>query len=299
MTFRLIISLISLNWMLTASAAEPTELSLRSGRQTILTYNAGYQPSPIKDAPYYGRSGFIHPVRTPAGRIVTDDFPKDHPHQHGLMFAWTTATFEGRKLNFWDQKRKEGVIQHVRTLKADDDQIVVKLRHVDISNSKRKPALNETWKLTRVPHDMMHVFDLVSTQTCATKKPLTMRKYHYGAMMIRGAENWMTEGAEMITDDGKARKEGNHSRPRWVTVSGKVDGADCGIAAMSHPDNFRSPQPVRLHPTKPYFCFAPMVLGEFQIKPDAPYVSRYRIIAFDGKPNFKQLETLWQQYTAE
>jgi hypothetical protein len=29
------------------------------------------------------------------------------------------------------------------------------------------------------------------------------------------------------------------------------------------------PQPVRLHPGKPYFCFAPTILGEFAIAPVA------------------------------
>ena len=80
-------------------------------------------------------------------------------------------------------------------------------------------------------------------------------------------------------------------------MHGEVDGARCGIAAMSHPDNFRAPQPVRLHPNKPYFCFAPMVLGEFRIEPDMPYVSRFRFVAFDGEPDDASLKNIWQDYS--
>src|SRR4026207_769618 len=31
------------------------------------------------------RAGYFHPVFTPAGRIVTDDYPDDHPHKHGIF----------------------------------------------------------------------------------------------------------------------------------------------------------------------------------------------------------------------
>ena len=36
------------------------------------------------------------------------------------------------------------------------------------------------------------------------------------------------------------------------------------------------------NPDKPYFCFAPCVLGEFEITRDQPLTSRYRIITHDG-----------------
>ena len=114
-------------------------------------------------------------------------------------------------------------------------------------------------------------------------------------MCIRGPLSW-DSGDIILTSEGKKQEDGNHTRPNWVAMSGQVDGELCGIAAMSHPDNFRSPQPVRIHPEKPYFCFAPMVLGEFRLEPDKPYVSRFRFAAFDGKPDPEQLNALWQAF---
>ena len=55
-----------------------------------------------------------------------------------------------------------------------------------------------------------------------------------------------------------------------------------GVTIFCHPENFRAPQPVRLHPSMPYFCFAPMVLGDFTIEKSEPYVSRYRFLIHDG-----------------
>ena len=69
-----------------------------------------------------------------------------------------------------------------------------------------------------------------------------------------------------------------------------------GIAVFDNPDNFRYPQPVRVHPEMPYFCFAPMVEGAMIIAPGAIYQSQYRIVTFDGPPDVKQLDAMWKDY---
>lgn len=277
-------------------AAEPEGVTLLSDDAPLLRYNAQYLESPKEDAPWYGRSGFIHPVYTPGGRIVTDGFPADHLHQHGLMFAWTSARVEGRPVDFWNSADRTGRVEHAETIEAGKDSLTVELRHVDDTTQPPRVVLSEVWQIRRVPHESMNVFDLLSTQTCVMDRPLEIAKYHYGAMCVRGAADWMDGRAVMRTSEGKRRDEGNHSRPRWVSMHGEVDGATCGIAAMGHPENFRAPQPVRLHPQMPYFCFAPMVAGRFAIKPDESYVSRFRFVAFDGPPDAAQLDALWRDF---
>jgi len=280
---------------LTYAAEDTEQLTLSDGDRPLLTYNAGYIPSPDPETPWFGRSGFIHPVYTPKGRVVTEPFPEDHPHQHGLMFPWVKSSYNGKKVDFWNSKKKLGKIEHAKTIEADADRIKVQLRHIATGKGEPVTVLDETWTITRVPHESMNVFDLVSEQRCATDKPLIIQKYHYGGMAVRGPSAWL-EDCTMLTSNGKGREKGNHTRPNWVVQFGEVDNEVCGIAAMCHPRNFRAPQPVRLHPKKPYFCFAPMVLGEFQIEPDKPYISRFRFVAFDGEPDAEQLEALWKEY---
>jgi hypothetical protein len=53
---------------------------------------------------------------------------------------------------------------------------------------------------------------------------------------------------------------------------------------------------MRMHPTEPFFCFAPPQLGEFSIEPGKHYVSRYRFVVFDGAPNKELLDSLWEDY---
>ncbi|MEM6259086.1 MAG: PmoA family protein [Planctomycetota bacterium] len=275
------------------------QLTLSDGDRPIATYNAGFVASPIEDAPWFGRSGFIHPVYSPKGRVVTDPFPADHPHQHGLMFAWTSSEYEGQRVDFWNSRKKQGKVEHVETIKADADTIKVTLRHVIIAGKHKDTiALNETWSIKRVEHDTLNIFDLVSVQTCATDKPLKIRQYKYGAMCIRGPANW-SNGDAMLTSEGESQADGNHTRPSWVALFGEVGGETAGIAAMAHPDNFHGPQPVRLHEKMSYFCFAPMVAGEFYIKPGEPYVSRFRFLTYDGKPDADQLNAVWKDYTKD
>ena len=79
-------------------------------------------------------------------------------------------------------------------------------------------------------------------------------------------------------------------------MHGNIDDKPAGITLMCHPGNFRAPQPVRLHPHKPYFCFAPMQLGDFEINLGRTYTSRYRFYAHSGPAKAEQSERLWQDY---
>ena len=278
-------------------------LLVKVGRKPVLTYNHAVVPSPNPKHPYYQRSGYIHPVFNPSGQVVTDDFNPDHAHQHGIMMAWTKSTFEGRPANCWDQKSRQGKVEHVEVEAIGSGLVfgffTVRLRHVNLNApGGPKPMLDETWHV-RVDNFGEHfLFDLESAQTCAGPSPLTVNEYHYGGLMIRGHAAWQGPGhGDFLTNEGKTQKDGNHSRPRWCDINGLLDGRTTGVCIMGHPDNFRSPQPVRLHPSMPYFCFAPAVLGSFTIEPGKPpYVSRYRFYVHDGELDPEVAERLWHDF---
>ncbi|MBL6714561.1 MAG: PmoA family protein [Pirellulales bacterium] len=282
----------------TLRADESEPLVLSDGEKPVVVYNTAFVPSPDPQQPWFGRSGFLHPFTTPAGRVVTDAFPADHMHQHALMFAWTRSSYDGRRVDFWNSAKQEGRVEHVNTLAQSPDAIEVALQHVVTRDGAETVVLHETWRVSRVPHPSMNLIDLVSTQVCATDLPLQLPEYHYGGMCVRGPLHW-NSGDVMLTSEGNGQQEGNHTRPNWVTMFGDVDDEPCGLAAFSHPSNFRSPQPVRLHPKMPYFCFAPMVAGDFEITPGTPYVSRFRFAAFDGPVDTAALEAVWTSFAGD
>jgi hypothetical protein len=295
--------------------ADGKHLRLQVGDRPVLRYSTALVEPPPGIESCYRRSGQIHPVYTPSGRVVTDDFPPDHAHQHGVFFAWVNTTFEGRHLDFWNQKEETGRIAHVAVLGMAGGpvfgQFEVKLRHEDMTApGGPRPVLDEVWTVRAYRVSDVFLVDFESRQTCAGTSPLVINEYHYGGMGLRGHRDWFDPSvkgnnapdparsgkSDFLTSEGKNRATGNHTRPSWVDLAGLADGQPAGVALLDHPGNFGFPQPVRLHPNKPYFCFAPMVLGRFEIAPGREYLSRYRFVVHDGMPDAGALERYWRDY---
>ncbi len=296
----------------------PDVIPLRLDGRTIFAYHKAVAEPPAGIDILYRRSGFVHPLATRSGLVVTDDFPPDHAHQHGLFFAWVNTTFDGRKVDFWNQQNRTGRVGN------DPDhpgptfnggpflaEFHASLRHDDLTApGGPAPVLVEDWGIDAYNVPGCIVIDFVSEMKCADTKPLTVNKNIYGGLGYRGNRQWYDPTAkgndppdpaksghsDFTTSEGKHQLDGNHTRPRWVDLSGEVDGKVGGLTILDHPSNFRFPQPVRLHPNMPYLSFAPEVLGEFQIVPGQKYVSRYRLIVHDGRPDPALIERLWDDY---
>lgn len=287
--------------VVTVEQAEEVLVVQVQGKE-VLRYHVELLPSPDPLQPEYGRSGFLHPVRTALGTMVTDDFPPDHLHQHGVMFAWTDTTFAGRHVDFWNSGKQAGRVEHRQLLRRYSGPVVggfdVQLAHVDLTSGKPVDALLETWSVRVYASADPVLLEIESVQRTAGSTPLEIRKYHYGGMAVRGNRGWyQTDGSGFLTSEGKNRWEGNHSRPRWVDVFGRAEKSEiAGVTVMGSPDNFRFPQPVRLHPDKPYFSFSPQVEGAFTIQPKSSYRSRYLFIPHDGVIDRDRTEAVWNNF---
>jgi hypothetical protein len=277
----------------------------------VLEYVKTERPIPKGIEPHFRRSGYIHPVFTPAGKEISGDFPADHAHQHALFFAWTKAGFDGKNVDFWNQAKDLGKIEfrEVVELKREERQVSFRVKHAFTvgAGNKSVDALHEIWTVTvhHTPDDHF-LFDIESAQQCASDKPVTLGKYHYGGMAFRGNIQWLKENEDhsmapgdlvYLTSEGKDRWKGNHTRANWVAFSGKIDGQDASAAVFCSPKNFRAPQHVRIHPNKPYFCFSPMVEGPFRIAPGEKYVSRYRYLVTSKAADPQIIAKHWQQYS--
>ena len=89
--------------MSSSLAKQSGKLRITIGDRTVLHYQAEKSELPRADLdPIYRRGGYIHPVVTPGGTVITDDYPLNHKHHHGIWFPWTNTIFEGRKPDFWN-----------------------------------------------------------------------------------------------------------------------------------------------------------------------------------------------------
>lgn len=283
-------------------------ISLRG--KPVLEYVKTARPVPEGLAKHYRRSGYIHPVYTPNGQQISGDYPRDHAHQHALFFAWTKTTFDGKEYDFWNQAKQSARIEfrEVENISREEKQVSFSVKHAFTvgQGDERIDALNEIWTVTvhHTPNDHF-LFDIESVQTCASDKPLILEEYHYGGMAFRANDQWFHEKAGpnnspndqlFLTSEGKDRLSGNHTRPDWVAMTGPLDGQKATLAVFCSPQNFRAPQHVRLHPTKPYFCFAPMVAGKFTIKPGEKYISRYRYVVMSEAVDANKIDEHWNEY---
>lgn len=276
-------------------------LNVFVGAKRVLAYNQKLVKSPIKGEPYYARSGYIHPLFAPSGQMATDDFNPNHAHQHGIMMAWRKMQFEGRTTDDWDQKAGLGRVEHAEVAATQTGPVfggfTAKIKHIDLTGRAPKTMLNETWRVRVFAIDEYFLFDIETRQTCATDRPVTIKKIHYSGMTIRGRADWNQHRSyDYLTDQGKTKANGNHSRPKWVAMHGPTPAGELGVTIMDHPNNFRYPQPVRLHPQMPYFCFAPCVQADFAIEPGKPFTSRYRFYVRDGKVAPETASQLWRQF---
>ena len=279
------------------------DVTVTVGDRSVLTYVGGPGRLPSPDVkPPYQRGGYLHPVRTPAGKIVTDDYPDDHRHQHGVMMAWTSAEFEGRQTDFWNMGNSLGRVESMGVDAVQSGPVlaswVARHRYVDLTSGAPRPAINEVWRVRVLTVDDAHIFDIDVEHAAASSVPLVLPEYHYGGMAVRGAAAFRGEAGNeiVVTSEGKDRATADNTRARWVHISGRVDGAIAGIAMLGHPANFRAPEPLRVHPTDPYVCFAPSRLGAWSIAPGTPQSFRYRFVATDGPADAARLNRLWRDF---
>ena len=277
------------------------------------------QPGAVPEgvAATFAHGAHLHPVYSPSGKIVTGNHPPDHLHQRGIWFAWTHTEFEGREVDFWNMGNEKhggitGEVRFHKLVKTWSGPVhggfVSEHRWIDHTSGAEKDMLHETWEVTayhtvglndikgnRQP--AMHIIDFVSTQTCASGTPVKLPKYHYGGLGVRGSRLWdPVDAVQMLTSNGDDRTKGDSTKAKWIWLGGDVDGKTTGITVLIHPQNFRFPQPLRLNPKNPQLCVAPSQDGEWSIEPGKPYVSRYRIIITDGRPDADDIERQWIDY---
>ena len=285
---------------------------IESRGHEVLTYRTiptDFPPGRPDLTPEFRRGAYIHPVLTPSGVPVTDDYPSDHRHHHGIWFAWSQAVFEGRKTDTWNMGERKGTVEFVGldSVWSGAGPAGFRSRHrqVDLTAGVPRQMLDEVWNVRVLnlggPGDVNgHVFDVDVTDACAGDSAVRLPLYRYGGIGVRGNGAWNgTNRMHFLNSEGVTnRANGDRAETigRWAYLGGLVDGRWGGVAVLGHPANVHAPQPQRIHPTEPFLSMAPQQAGEVSIAPGKPLRLRYRLVALDGPPEAQVLDRLWQDY---
>ncbi|NLT75860.1 MAG: DUF1080 domain-containing protein [Planctomycetes bacterium] len=288
-------------------------LDLQLGGANILRYNHAVVPAP-KDIgripetrrPLYDRSGFIHPLWSTKGSVLTEIHPADHIHHMGLWMPWTHTQFEGRMVDFWNVGDGTGTVRFAKYLSTTDGPVFggfqVEQEHVARKTSKGEQViLNEVWDVRAYnvggPEKGYWLIDFESTQRCVADEPLIQDQYRYGGFGFRATSKWKGQTAAYLTSEGKGR-DGHGTRARWCDTSGRIDEWE-GVTFYSHPQNFQHPEPMRIWPELDnyiFFNFCPSQAEPWEMKPAEDHVFRYRMYVHQGKVVVADAERIWQDY---
>ncbi len=285
-------------------------LQITDEGKKVLQYNFNtvYPPEGVDTV--FKRSGFIHPLWSPDGHVLTRINPPDHRHHVGIWNPWTEVQFEGKEVDFWNLVRKQGTVRFAKFISKTEGPVYGGFKalqeHVvfeDTLMRAEKVALDEVWdiKVYNIGAKMW-LWDFTSILNCATADSVILKEYRYGGFGFRATHDWNDQNSRVLTSEGKTRKDADASRARWCMIDGEVGGGHSGILFMDYPANYNFPEPMRVWPEKMngrgdvFFSFSPTRNMSWALMPDKRYVLKYRMLVYDGTISPELAEDTWKSF---
>jgi hypothetical protein len=280
--------------------------------QRVLTYQTATTDVPEGVKSEFKKSGFIHPITSPSGQVLSRVQPPDHYHHYGIWGPWTRATISGREVDFWNLGDGKGRVDFAGVLSkkvaGGAAELNVRQNHLDLKAPEtEKLAIEEDLRIKVKPADKgRYMVDY--TTTIFTKIPggILLDDYRYGGGIgFRATELWGDANSSILTSEGKDRKDADGSNAKWIIVKGKTadKSGQSGILFLSHNTNKSHPEPLRVWPLGQYkgegnvfIEFCPIRHESWEIQPDERYSLKYRLIVFDGELSAEEAEAYWRAF---
>lgn len=287
-------------------------LTLYKDSSPILSYRYRTMYPPEGVDPLFERSGFIHPLYSPGGEVLTRVQAPDHYHHYGIWGPWTLTHIDDREVDFWNLAKGQGTVKFNSFLSEVSGDVYsgfkVLQQHIDFGNKgEDQIAINEVLEV-RVWNvdENVWIVDYTTTFNSPLKNGIVFDAYRYGGGIgFRATEKWEKNNSSVLTSEGKTRIDADGSRARWCIVEGETDVDDkrSGILFMSHPFNQQHPEPMRVWPMDAnggrgdlYFEFVPIRHDPWIINPHQDYTLSYRMVVFDGELNKDTAEAYWNSF---
>ena len=285
-------------------------LIIKEGDKNLLQYyfKTVYPPEGIDTS--YRRSGFIHPLWSPHGQVLTRIQPPDHYHHYGIWNPWTHVAYEGDTIDFWNINTKQGTVRFANFVAIDEGPVYAEYdalhEHVVFKKSGgTKVAMNElqSVRVYRLQENQDYfAVDFYIQLNCADESPVKLLEYRYAGLGWRTTEKWDNKNSMVLTSEGKTRKDADGSKARWCIVQGEIDNDYAGVVMMSFPTNYNFPEPLRIWPENQYnrgdmFAnFCPTKDMDWLLEPRQNYFLKYRFLVFNGKIDKEKAESAWYYF---
>jgi len=283
----------------------------------VLDYRHAYQKAPQGVNPIYGKSGYIHPLYSPKGNVLTRIQPPDHFHHYGIWNPWTKTKVNGKEVDFWNLALGQGTVKYAGLLSTSAGEVFsgfkIKQEHITYQNlGPDKVAINETWEIRSAPVEidgqLCWMVDMIISLNNNLDSLIELTNYRYGGGIgFRATEHWTNQNSSVLTSEGKTRIDADGTHARWCKVEGAFPtGSNSGVVFFSHPDNRAHPEPMRVWPIDAngdrgdvFFEFCPIRHQKWILHPNREYVLKYRMLIFDDEFSAPNAESIWQSFANE
>lgn len=289
------------------------QLRLSSLEKPILDYQFAtiYPPEGID--PLFKRSGFIHPLWSPDGQILSRIQPPDHYHHYGIWGPWTKTHIQGREVDFWNLLKGQGTVRFNGFLSEVEGPVFSGFKalqdHIDFgSTGADQVAIREVLdvRVWNPGGADAWLIDYTTTLNTPLDSGIMLDAYRYGGGIgFRATELWHKDNSSVLTSENKDRLSADGTKARWCIIEGESDSAEgrSGILFMGHPSNREFPEPMRVWPVDAnggrgdvYFEFCPIRHTDWMLEKGKDYSLKYRLLVFDGPVFAEQAEKYWQAF---
>lgn len=278
----------------------------------LLNYQTAIVYPPDGVDPVFRKSGFIHPLWSPSGEILTRIQPPDHYHHYGLWGPWAHTHINGRFVDFCNLGEGLATVRFSGLLNEEEGPVYSRFialqEHVDFGyKGEDQVALNEfltvqVWHVD--PEGKSWMVDYTTTINSPLDSGLILDAYRYGGGIgMRFTEKWHKDNCTVLTSEGDDRLTADGTKAKWCIIEGESNYGRSGILIMSHPTNRAHPEPMRVWPINAnggrgdmFFEFCPIRHDSWIIKRGKSYTLKYRMVVFDGQITVEEAENYWKAF---
>ncbi len=279
----------------------PASLRLTEQEKPVLVYNHGVitdEKVPAKDG-RRSRACYVHPLWGLNGEVLTDDFPKDHYHHHGVFWAWPHVEIGSEKLDLWMYKTIAP--KFVRWLGRDTGPLAAVL---GVENGwfvgDRKVMIERVWIEAARATPTARALDLDFTWI-PVDRPITLRGAEgksYGGLTVRFAVK-NEKDSTITVPAGAAAKDLPDTPLPWADLTCKFAGEkQPSGAAIFIPRDHPNYPPTWLTRHYGAMCVGwPGVNGK-TFEPGQPIHLHYRLWIHPGAVDVAALKAAYEAYAA-
>lgn len=281
--------------------ASEKSVGLWDGEQPVLVYNYGVitREEIPENEPRRSRSSYIHPLYGLRGEVLTDDFPRDHYHHHGVFWTWPHVGIDGQEYDIWADR---GIRQQFVSWLGRDAGFAGAALGVENGwfVGDKKVMVERVWMRAFKSAGQTRAIDL-ELVWIPVEKPVTLwgaEGKSYGGLTVRFAVP-SEKDSTITVPAGRTTADLPDTPLVWADLTAKMKGADApsGGAVFvppSHPD---------FPPTWLTRHYGPLCIGWPGVKPKTFQPGEvirleYRLWLHNDLPEVAAIQAAYDGYVA-